>query len=129
MRRDYEAEELTEWARRLGSAATFYNWAVDRYVTGRARFKTICAAERDFRAHRVEATLDGKKITVETAVRSYEFGRRANMPPRTSFTHIRKGARTAFFDVITRITVQGGGLSVSCAPRRFREGKRDDRAI
>lgn len=127
MSRDLRAEELTEWARRLGTAASYYNWCVDRYVTGAGRLGAVCRAERAFHALRVEAVLDGKEVTAETGVRSMEIGREA--PPTVDFVHHRKGSRTVFFDIFTRVTVRGGRLTVSCEPKRFREGNCENKTL
>lgn len=127
MSRDLRAEELTEWARRLGTAATYYNWCVDRYVTGDGRLYAATKADREFRAMRIQAALDGKKVTWESGVRSLEIGKAK--PPTAVFLHHREGSRTVFLDVITRVTVRSGRLTVSCAPKRFREGRCENKTV
>lgn len=100
-------EELGEWARRLASAATWYNYCVDRFLGCRGRLSECVSAERDFRRQLVEAHIEG----IRTAYEAESGGARGKFP----------------MDVITRVTVTRRDVSVSCRAKLYGHGEGEEK--
>lgn len=98
---DLFLEELREWARRLASSATYYNYTVDRFKNCRGRYADVLAAERDFYRLNVEAHIEGL---------------------RTEKTMQARSSRVGFpLDEIARVSVTRRTTTVSCTPRTYRK--------
>lgn len=99
-------EELGEWARRLASAATWYNFCVDRFGSCRGRLSECVSAERDFRRQLVEAHIEGIK---------------------TQYEVMSGGGRGKFLkNFITRVTVARRDVSVSCRAKLYGHGEGEE---